>query len=81
MGVVNFGIAFLSPLLCGALIALAVWGLKPGIDFAGGQVMEVKQAKNQDEVKAIFVQAGVRDLTITSAGDGVGDSTISRRRR
>ncbi|MFO0955830.1 MAG: protein translocase subunit SecF [Candidatus Saccharibacteria bacterium] len=53
------------------LIALAVWGLKPGIDFAGGQVMEVKQAKNQDEVKAIFVQAGVRDLTITSAGDGV----------
>jgi preprotein translocase subunit SecF len=53
------------------LIALAVWGLKPGIDFAGGQVMEVKQAKNQDEVKAIFVQAGVRDLTITSGGDGV----------
>lgn len=53
------------------LISLALWGLKPGIDFAGGQVMEIKQVKSQDEVKAIFVKAGVRDLTITSGGEGV----------
>lgn len=52
------------------LISLALWGLKPGIDFAGGQVMEVKGVQSQAEAKKIFEQAGVRDLTITSTGEG-----------
>ncbi len=51
-------------------ISLALWGLKPGIDFAGGQVMEIKGVKSQAEIKSIFEAAGVRDLTITSTGEG-----------
>lgn len=35
------------------IIALALWGLKPGIDFAGGQVMEVGRVVDIEKVKPI----------------------------
>lgn len=50
------------------LISLALWGLKPGIDFAGGQVMEVRSTSSQDELKKIFEAAETRDVTITTTG-------------
>lgn len=50
------------------LISLALWGLKPGIDFAGGQVMEVRSAASQEELKRIFEAAETRDVTITTTG-------------
>ena len=52
------------------IIALALWGLKPGIDFAGGQVMEVGKVVESDKIKPVFEQAGVRDITITTTGSG-----------
>ena len=50
------------------LISLALWGLKPGIDFAGGQVMEVRSTASQEELKQIFEAAETRDVTITTTG-------------
>ncbi len=50
------------------LISLALWGLKPGIDFAGGQVMEVRSNSSQEKLKQIFEAAETRDVTITTTG-------------
>lgn len=50
------------------IISLALWGLKPGIDFAGGQVMEVRSASSQEELKQVFEAAETRDVTITTTG-------------
>lgn len=52
------------------IIALALWGLKPGIDFAGGQVMEVGEVVESDKIKPVFEQVGVRDITFTTTGSG-----------
>lgn len=49
-------------------ISLVLWKLKPGIDFAGGQVMEISAAAPQDKVEEIFRESQVRDLTITTTG-------------
>jgi preprotein translocase subunit SecF len=51
------------------IVALAVWGLKPGIDFSGGQVMEVGKTTDTSEVLGVFEAAGARDLTVTTTGD------------
>lgn len=52
------------------IIALALWGLKPGIDFAGGQVMEVGRVVDIEKVKPIFEAAGARDISTTTTGAG-----------
>lgn len=52
------------------IIALALWGLKPGIDFAGGQVMEVGKVVDVEKVKPIFEAAGARDISTTTTGAG-----------
>jgi len=52
------------------IIALALWGLKPGIDFAGGQVMEVGKVVDIEKVKPIFEAAGARDISTTTTGAG-----------
>jgi preprotein translocase subunit SecF len=54
------------------IIALALWGLKPGIDFAGGQVMEVGKVVDIEKVKPIFEAAGARDISTTTTGAGLG---------
>lgn len=51
------------------IVALAAWGLKPGIDFSGGQVMEVGKTTDTSEVLQVFEAAGARDLTATTTGD------------
>lgn len=66
------------------LLALLFWGLKPGIDFTGGQEMEVSGNQNQTEVAGIVSSIGVKDVTVTTSGndrllirysdDGVGES-------
>lgn len=49
-------------------IALFVWGLKPGIDFTGGQEMEIAGTTNQSLVREIVGKAGVKDITVTTSG-------------
>ena len=36
-------------LVIGSLVAVSVWGLKPGIDFKGGSILEVEYAANRPD--------------------------------
>jgi preprotein translocase subunit SecF len=49
-------------------IALILWGLKPGIDFTGGQEMEVTGSTNQTQVREIVAKTNVKDITVTTSG-------------
>lgn len=51
-------------LVTAAIISLLTWGLKFGIDFTGGSLMEVKFANSQPSV--ISVQEQLADLEISS---------------
>jgi preprotein translocase subunit SecF len=55
-------------LIVPGLISLALWGLKPGIDFRGGQEMELSGGQDQAKVRQVFVAAGAGDITVTTAG-------------
>lgn len=50
-------------------ISLAMNGLKLGIDFRGGQLMEVQGEIAQEEVLQIAEQRELKDVTVISAGD------------
>ncbi|MCX6806219.1 MAG: protein translocase subunit SecF [Patescibacteria group bacterium] len=56
-------------------IALLVWGLKPGIDFTGGQEMEIAGDIGQSELSELVSKAGVKDITVTTSG---GDRLLVR---
>ncbi len=49
-------------------IALFVWGLKPGIDFTGGQEIEVAGQITQSGLHDIVAQIGVKEITVTTSG-------------
>ena len=61
-----FVISFL--LVLPGLIALVLWGLKPGIDFTGGQEMEVAGTSDQPLLRELVGKAGVKDITVTTSG-------------
>ncbi|MCX6762255.1 MAG: protein translocase subunit SecF [Candidatus Moranbacteria bacterium] len=49
-----------------SVIALSVWGLKYGLDFTGGTLMEVQNVKAQSgDIKDILISAGVNDAVIS----------------
>lgn len=50
------------------IFALIFWGLKPGIDFTGGQEIEVTGSLNQSKVNDIIASTGVKDITVTTSG-------------
>ncbi|MEI6581443.1 MAG: protein translocase subunit SecF [bacterium] len=50
-------------------IALFVWGLKPGIDFTGGQELEVSGQTTQSQLHDIVAKVGVKDITVTTSGN------------
>lgn len=72
------------------VLALMLWGLKPGIDFTGGQEMEISGSLNQSEVAEIVSSTGVKDVTVTTSGsdrllirysdEGVGESQEVHKR-
>ncbi len=55
-------------LIVPGLISLALWGLKPGIDFRGGQEMELSGGQDQAKVRQVFVESGAGDITVTTTG-------------
>ncbi len=55
---ISAGIVILS------IISLSVWGLKAGLDFTGGSLLEVKFAGNQPTVMEI--QNGLKDAAVSS---------------
>lgn len=55
-----------------SVIALSIWGLKYGLDFTGGTLMEVKNEKSElksDEIKSAILEVGVEDAVITPTQD------------
>ena len=42
----NYFLAFSGVLIVGGVIAFLLWGLKPGLDFTGGSLLEVNFKKD-----------------------------------
>ena len=69
----HFFYVFSSFLIIVALIFLLVEGLKTGIDFSGGSVVEVKTPKAQqlDQLRTSFAQKGLKDLSLQTTNDNI----------
>ncbi|MBW3538427.1 protein translocase subunit SecF [Candidatus Parcubacteria bacterium] len=52
------------------IISLALFGLRLGIDFKGGSLMEVEGRVDPGMVRAAAGELGLRDVTVTSSGEG-----------
>jgi len=57
-------------LILPGIIALFLWGLKPGIDFKGGTLLEAKfkQSTSVQQVKDGLKDLNIKDLTVQSTG-------------
>lgn len=59
---------FSGTLMLLSVISLSTWGLKYGLDFTGGTLMEVKSEKSKlqsDEVKSAMKEAGIEDAIVS----------------
>lgn len=59
---------FSGTLLFLSILSLSTWGLKYGLDFTGGTLMEVKGEKvkiQSDEVKELLKEIGIEDAVIS----------------
>lgn len=55
-----------------SLFALIFWGLKPGIDFSGGSMMQIKFLKEKltnEEIKKIFEDLNIKNVKFQSVGE------------
>ena len=55
-----------------SVVAVAVWQLKPGIDFTGGSLMEITFSQNRPDVSAlaqVLVKNQVTDPVLQNSGD------------
>ena len=57
-------ISISAVIVAASIIALAMWGLKPGIDFTGGSLLEVKYNGNQPTVSEI--QDSIKSVGVSS---------------
>lgn len=56
-----------------AIVALFVFGLKPGNDFTGGSLLEVKFTKDApatEQIKTVLAQLNFGNMSAQTAGDG-----------
>lgn len=67
----NWFFAFSGILVGLSFLALAVWGLKPGIDFTGGSLVEVEFAQNRPEITAVqeVVNKDFGDVLVQASGE------------
>lgn len=59
-------------LVAASIVAFGLWGLRPGIDFTGGSLMEVEfsvTAPTPEKVQNAFSQLHVRDVLIQPTGE------------
>ncbi len=70
--------AFSSLLILASIVALLIFGLKPGIDFTGGSILEVEYKEQRPEVNEIKDQIKDLDLGDVNA-QTIGDSGIILR--
>lgn len=55
-----------------AIVALFAWGLKPGIDFTGGSLLEVTFEKSLPTVESVqqtYAELGQKNITVQKAGE------------
>ncbi len=54
-----------------SLISLVTWGLKPGIDFTGGSLLEVsyEQRPALDKIEEVFTNLELANTKIQPSGD------------
>lgn len=55
-----------------SIVSLAVWGLKPGLDFTGGSLLEVSYSQDrptQEAVSAALAPLNLGEIKIQSAGE------------
>lgn len=65
-------LSFSSALVLASIIAVAIWGLRFGIDFTGGSLMEIEYVRTQimvDEVRTAFNKAGIEHSTVQQTGE------------
>ncbi|MDD3284948.1 MAG: protein translocase subunit SecF [Patescibacteria group bacterium] len=66
-----FGIS--GTLIAISIISLIMFGLNLGIDFTGGSMMDIQfkniQRPSQDEIKTIFSENNINNITIQAVGD------------
>lgn len=60
-------------LIIPGILALFIWGLRVGIDFAGGSMVEIQITNNQkpigtDEIRALVSKTEVENLAVQSSG-------------
>jgi preprotein translocase subunit SecF len=63
---------FSGTLMLLSIIALSVWGLKYGLDFTGGTLMEIKSEKlevKSDDIKNVLAGVGINDAVISPSQD------------
>ena len=59
---------FSGTLMLLSIVALSVWGLKYGLDFTGGTLMEIRNEKveiKNDDLKSTLKEVGIEDAVIT----------------
>ena len=55
-----------------SLVSLFIWGLKPGIDFTGGSLLEISFSQtrpNNENLEATFADLGHKNIIIQKTGD------------
>lgn len=59
-------------LIVPGIIAFFMWGLKPGIDFRGGTIIDVKftQSTSVEQVKTALTESNLKNLSVTPSGQG-----------
>ena len=63
-----FGISLL--IIIPGVISIALWGLRLGIDFTGGSLMEISGTQDSDKVVEIVKKEGVQDPIIQKVSGG-----------
>lgn len=68
----NIFIILTLVLVAGSLAAIAIYRLKPGIEFTGGSVTQIEYQESrpsEDAVREKIANLGIKDVTIYSQGD------------
>lgn len=67
----NFFYSISIVLILGSFVALTIWGLKPGIDFSGGTIVEVSYPETRPEYSLVSASISKIDTnaSIRSAGN------------
>ncbi len=68
-------------LIAPGIVALLLWGLRLGVDFTGGSLLEVRLAQSPPPaaVRDVFVENGVTEVSVVTSTDPSGRSSYNIR--